>query len=118
MAKNITFDKAQYDKLIADLVALEDSLKHDATKHGMPIDEEFNPVPGTAAWVLADLQTKGKALGASVKKLDGTIADQLDNFITALKNARSIFDETNDLAQFSITDFLSEYPDLGSGGKA
>ena len=113
MAKNITFDKTQYDKLIADLVALEDSLKHDATKHGMPIDEDFSPVPGSAGWVLADLQTKGKALGASVKKQDLSIQEELDNFITALKNARSIFDETNDLANFSITTFLSEYPELG-----
>lgn len=116
MGKNITFDKARYDQLITDLVALEYSLVHEATNRGLPIDDEFNPVPGTAAWVLADLQGKSKALGASVEKQSDAIEQQLENFTAALRNARTIFEETNDLASYSITEFLSEYPELGASG--
>lgn len=115
MPKNITFDKARYDALIRDLIELERSLVHEARRKGLPLDTDFNPVPGTPGWILSDLNTRSKELANAIDKNGDALEVQLETFTAALQNARTVFEETNDLANYSVTKFLADYPELGAG---
>ncbi|WP_447002026.1 hypothetical protein ACRAKI_19995 [Saccharothrix isguenensis] len=120
MTDKITFDEAMYDKLIAVLDELEQGLLHKATSSGpVPLNSDFTVVPGSPEWKPAlDLLNKGKEFGGSVEEKTESLRQALVKFRNALKAAKGVFKDTDDLADYDISSFIAEYPDfqLGSIG--
>ncbi|WP_026422141.1 hypothetical protein [Actinokineospora inagensis] len=115
---DITFDENRYDQLIDVLNQLEDLLLHQATDSATnPLNADFSTQPGTQKWQAAqDLVTKGKHFGGTIDQQNESIRQAIVKFRNALVAAKGVFKETDDLAQYDISRFVAEYPDLNTAG--
>ncbi|TQS40623.1 hypothetical protein [Cryptosporangium phraense] len=111
--KQLAFKAGDYDKLIKYYDDYSDAivrdLMHDST-NGPRLDESLVFKPGSTGWDLAQsATTKVKALAtgfnAQYKKLEAQYGD----FAVKLTGARDVFDETDDLANYSAQEFIQGY---------
>lgn len=111
--KELAFKAADYDRLIKfyddTSDAIVKNLMHDST-NGPRLDDSVVFKPGSASWDLAQsATTKVKALAtgfnAQYKKLEAQYGD----FAIRLTGARDVFDDTDDLANYSAQDFITGY---------
>ncbi|GAA3677717.1 hypothetical protein GCM10022267_75680 [Lentzea roselyniae] len=118
MPSNITFDEEKYNQLIKVMDDIEASLLRKATTVGPDVlDSEFALQPGSQQWQAAQtLVAKGKEFGGSVEQQQEQLRQDIVKFRNALEAAKSVFKETDDLAQYDVARFVSEYPDFNTGG--
>jgi len=111
--KEVAFKAADYDRLIKFYDDTSDSvvtlLMHDSP-NGPRLDDSVVFKPGSASWDLAQsATTKVKALAtgfnAQYKKLEAQYGD----FAIRLTGARDVFDDTDNLANYSAQDFITRY---------
>jgi hypothetical protein len=111
--KQVAFKAADYDKLIKFYDDASDAIIRDLMKdstNGPRLDDSVVFKPGSATWDLAQsATTKIKALAtgfnAQYKKLEAQYGD----FAIKLTGARDVFDDTDDLANYSAQDFVTRY---------
>jgi hypothetical protein len=117
---NVKFDEGQYLKLVAALDEIERTLKTEATfTDAVDLDAELPLQPNGQTWEQAvTLNERGKAFGGSVEAENDKLRTALQTFVDALEEAKEVFKETDDLAAYSSTAFVGEYPGIGSGGGA
>ncbi|OLR93343.1 hypothetical protein [Actinokineospora bangkokensis] len=118
MGTNITFDETKYNQLIKVMDDLEYSLLHNATTSDTVwLDDSFTLQPGKQHWQPAvDLVTKGQKFGASVAAQNETLRQAIVKFRNALVEAKSVFKDHSDLANYEIGKFVAEFPDFNAGG--
>lgn len=113
---NLKFDEGAYNQLLGVIHSVKIALQEKAARTGgMTIDADWKIVrPYGDDWPPGkDLYDWGHAFGESVEKENGNLRNKLDMFETALVSAKGVFKDTDDLAAYSASVFMSEYPDFG-----
>ncbi|MBB5152471.1 hypothetical protein [Saccharopolyspora phatthalungensis] len=116
------FDRGQYEKLIKAIDSVDHSLSQQFLKPGVDIRLDgtlgSRMHVGDQAWsAVTDFINSAKEFGSSVDKVNRQYSNDWRGFIDALNKAKDVFEETNDLANFSADKFVNEYPDIaGSAG--
>ncbi|GAB3451613.1 hypothetical protein [Actinophytocola sediminis] len=115
---NLTFDEASYKKLISEMDGIELSLIDDAVStNDAVITEKWLALPANQTWEPAiDVNTWTAAFGAKVVSFNENLRATFSTFTVGLTAAMEIFDETDDLALYPFSGFVSQYPDLNIGG--
>jgi hypothetical protein len=122
--KVTAFDRGQYDNLIAWVDSVDEDLNKNLAKPkaGVRLDATLGSgiFPGSANWPPAALLvTNGKAFGTSVAARYADLSKDWEQFVTALRNARDVFENTNDLVNYDASKFVNEFPGViqpGSSG--
>jgi hypothetical protein len=119
--KITAFDKNQYDKLIKYVESVDVDLNTNLEKpsSGVRLDGSLGSgfFPGSQQWpVAAAFINQGKQFGGSVKTQYDTLSGGWEQFVTALTNARNVFDDTNDLTKYSAATFTTDFPDVSGSG--
>jgi hypothetical protein len=121
--KITAFDKDQYDKLIKFVDGVDQELNQNIRKPsaGVRLDATLGSgiFPGSGNWGPAKaLYDKGIAFGTSVADLYKQLDQDWEAYVTALKDARDVFEDTGNLATYGATEFADENPGLigGSAG--
>lgn len=116
----LTFDKNRYRQLTDTMNLMTLGLIWDATSTpDMQLDSEFLVQPPNQKWQPAmDVNRWSKDLGQSVFTQNDKLDKRMQVFTNALVAAADVFSDTDDLANYDITLFVSQYPDLGSGAAA
>jgi len=117
------FDRAQFEKLISAVDSIDHSLSEQFLKPGADIrlDETLgNRVHiGNSAWTaVADFTAAATRFGTSVHQRNQELSTDWRAFIAALNEAKDVFEQAGDLASYSASTFLADYPDVlgGQGG--
>jgi len=113
-----SFDRSQYDRLIRTIDGIDNSLSEQFLKPGVDIhlDETLGSriKIGNSAWtVVSDFTAAAGKFGTSIDQQNEGFSDDWRDFIAALNEAKDVFEDTNNLANYSAKDFLEDYPDLG-----
>jgi hypothetical protein len=124
--KVTAFDRGQYDNLINWVDGVDQDLNKNINgpKAGVRIDETLGSgiQPGASNWTpAANLINNAKNFGKSWVDQSGTLSKDWEQFVTALRGARDVFENTNDLTNYSATAFLTDFPDVAgpnNGGPA
>jgi hypothetical protein len=111
------FDKDRYNSLIryvdyVEGVELNQNLNRPGT--GVRLDGNLGSgiFPGSSKWPVAGaLVEQGKAFGTSVQAQYTKLSDGWEQYVAALKNARDVFEQTNDLNTLSASKFATDFPD-------
>jgi hypothetical protein len=122
--KVTAFDRGQYDNLIAYVDGVDQDLNTNLAKPkpGVRLDATLGSgiFPGSGNWPPASLLVNaGKAFGTSVAARYADLSKDWEQFITALKGARDVFENTNDLVNYDASKFVTEFPGViqpGSSG--
>ncbi|MFD2420775.1 hypothetical protein [Amycolatopsis pigmentata] len=115
---NLTFDEGQYRKLTGVVNDMDDSLtKNAASTPTMALDVDLTVHAGNSNWGPAgDVAAWTKNFGQSVAGVNEKMRVALSLMGNALTLATMVFKDTNDLAQMDFTTFVTEFPDLNTGG--
>jgi hypothetical protein len=115
---NLTFDEAGYKKLISEMDGIELSLIDEATTTSdMTIGEQWSVLPTGQTWEpAADVNAWSMGFGAKIVTFNENLRMALSTFTVGLTAAMDVFDETDDLALYSFSSFVTTYPDLNIGG--
>ncbi|HVQ90905.1 MAG TPA: hypothetical protein VMU51_07690 [Mycobacteriales bacterium] len=122
--KITAFDRGQYDNLTNWVDGVDQDLTKNINKPkaGVRIDATLGSgiFPGSSGWTpAANLIANAKAFGQSWVEQSGALSKDWEQFVPALRAARDVFENTNDLANYSATAFLNDFPDVagpGTGG--
>jgi len=122
--KVTAFDRGQYDNLIAYVDGVDHDLNTNLAKPkaGVRLDGTLGSgiFPGSGSWPPAALlYNNAKAFGGSVAARYTDLSKDWEQFITALKGARDVFENTNDLVNYDASKFVTEFPGViqpGSSG--
>jgi hypothetical protein len=115
--KVTAFDRAQYDNLISwiDSVDRDLNTRLNKPRPGVRLDETLGSGihPGSSRWTPAvNLVAKAKVFGKSAADRYAELSKDWEQFVLALRNARDVFESTNDLGKYGATKFLNDYPDV------
>ncbi|GAA0239563.1 hypothetical protein [Cryptosporangium japonicum] len=109
----VAFKAADYDALIkfydntSDAVVKD--LMHDQT-NSPRLDDSIVFKPGSSSWDLAQsATTKLKALATGFNAQYKTLESRYGDFAVQLTGARDVFDDTDNLANYSAQDFVTNY---------
>ncbi len=113
--KVTAFDRGQYDNLTNWVDGVDQDLNKNINrpKSGVRIDETLGSgiLPGNTSWTPAkNLVTNATAFGKSWIEQSGALSKDWEQFVTALRGARDVFENTNDLTNYNATTFLNDYP--------
>ena len=119
--KITAFDRGQYDNLINWVDGVDQDLTKNINKPkaGVRIDATLGSgiFPGSSGWTpAANLVANAKAFGQSWVEQSGAISKDWEQFVPALRGARDVFENTNDLTNYSATTFLNDFPDVAGSG--
>ncbi len=109
------FDKGRYEMLIASLAGNENTLSQRIMIQSDTAVDFRDPqfLPGSNNWHPASyLATQVKALSTSVFDRLGEVDTELTTFVDALKEAKKVFEDTDDLANYSATKFAEKFPNF------
>jgi hypothetical protein len=117
------FDRAEYDKLIDYIVSVDRDLNTNLAKPrpGVRLDDTLGGGihPGSLAWSPAKgLNDSAVAFGRSVKERYRDLSKDWEQYITALRNARDVFESTGNLSTYSASKFVTDFPDVSPGAKS
>jgi hypothetical protein len=117
--KIFKFDKGQYERLISFLTSDETTLSQQVMIQPNSEVDFTDPrfLPGSTNWhPAAHLAEKAKALSTSIFDRLGEVDTEYTNFADALAEAKKVFEDTDDLAHYSATQFTEKFPDVAGGG--
>lgn len=119
--KQVTFDSGQYDKLVKEVVAKEEALftQFLAPSGGVRLAPDLDSMVkiGSTEWPkVAAVTGQLKALGESAQKMNDGMSQDWQSFTDAAVEAKKVFEDTDDLAQYESSKFTSEFPDLKPQG--
>ena len=111
----IAFDTTAYDQLIKALTGLITDLQSATDAGAMPLSGDVLLQPDGQTWAPAsDLVAAGRSFfGRKFVAVDQGLLPMLTNLRDGLVQARSIFQDTEDLATISRADFMQQFPELG-----
>ncbi|MFD0490273.1 hypothetical protein ACFQ0O_28195 [Saccharopolyspora spinosporotrichia] len=112
------FDRSQYERLIKAVDSVDHSLSQQFLKPGTDIrlDESLGSRlhVGSDSWsAVTDFINAANKFGTSVDTINEKFSDDWRGFIKALNAAKDVFDDTNNLANYSAQKFLNDYPEIG-----
>ncbi|GAA0556121.1 hypothetical protein GCM10009533_62390 [Saccharopolyspora spinosporotrichia] len=115
------FDRSQYERLIKAVDSVDHSLSQQFLKPGTDIrlDESLGSRlhVGSDSWsAVTDFINAANKFGTSVDTINEKFSDDWRGFIKALNAAKDVFDDTNNLANYSAQKFLNDYPEIGGEG--
>jgi hypothetical protein len=126
--KITAFDKDHYDKVVTFVDSVDQDLNKNLRKpsSGVRLDASLGSgiAPGSPSWPPAKrLIDQGVAFGASVAAEYDDLSKSWEAYVVALKNAREVFESTDNLATYGASKFATDYPDVtattnnsGAGG--
>jgi hypothetical protein len=117
--KIVKFDKGQYERLIGFLTSGETTLSQQVMIQPNTEVDFTDPrfLPGSANWhPAAHLAEKVKALSTSVFDRLSEVDTEYTNFADTLAEAKKVFEDTDDLANYSAAQFTEKFPDVAGGG--
>lgn len=109
------FDKGKYEMLIGFLTGSENTLSTQIMIQPNTDVDFRDPrfLPGSNNWHPASyLAAQVKALSTSVFDRLGEVDTELTSFVDVLKEAKKVFEDTDDLADYSATKFAEKFPDF------
>ena len=117
---NVTaFDKAHYDQLNNYLASVDDNINTSPSALGPSVDLKLDPTlstmfkPGSQNWDVAkNLVAKAGSFGNSAHTRYTTVEQDVRTFVSALKGAEGVFEDTGDLATYDAGKFEGDYPDV------
>ncbi|MEU6267775.1 hypothetical protein [Saccharopolyspora shandongensis] len=115
---NLRFNKDDWLKLLGALHDVENGLIDYAaiSKYG-ELNGTFRAQPRDTQWEPAkDLNARASKFGGSVETVNEALRQRLSTVVNAMRWAIEVFENTDDLANYSLNDFVTEFPDLNSGG--
>ncbi|SDZ56316.1 hypothetical protein SAMN05216215_11017, partial [Saccharopolyspora shandongensis] len=115
---NLRFNKDDWLKLLGALHDVENGLIDYATisRYG-ELNGTFRAQPRDTRWEPAkDLNARASGFGGSVETVNEALRQRLSTVVNAMRWAIEVFENTDDLANYSLNDFVTEFPDLNSGG--
>ncbi|WP_165968460.1 hypothetical protein [Saccharopolyspora elongata] len=115
---NLRFNKDDWLKLLGALHDVENGLIDYATfsRYG-ELNGTFTAQPRDTQWGPAkDLNARASKFGGSVETVNEALRQRLSTVVNAMRWAIEVFENTDDLANYSLNDFVTEFPDLNSGG--
>jgi hypothetical protein len=120
--KITAFDKRQYDNLTSWLDSVDQDLNTNLAKPkpGVRLDSTLGGgiYPGSANWTpAATLSVNAKAFGGSVAERYAELSKDWEQFVTALRDARDLFEKTNDLTHYDASKFVTEHPEVSPSVK-
>lgn len=116
------FDSGQYEKLIKNVDTHEDELRKQflGASAGIRLAADLGERvhAGNPEWpAIQSLNESLGALGKSAETMNEKTSKDWRKFTEALNDAKRVFEDTDDLASYSATEFVQDYPDL-SGQQA
>lgn len=117
----VTFDSAQYDKLIKMVDGKEKELydKFLAASSSVRLAPDMGTMVkiGSTTWPKLDAVIKKlEKLGTDAEARNKGMSDDWQSFVEEAADARKVFEDTDDLAKYEASKFTSEYPDMGPQG--
>lgn len=115
---NLTFDENQYKQLTNTVNDTELSLRKEAAQTPtMALDIDLTLKIGNTVWPPAGhVAGWTKHFGESVAGVNEKMRTTLHVFGAALNLATMVFKDTDNLANMDFTTFVTEFPDLNTGG--
>src|SRR5260370_34040247 len=115
--KVTAFDRAQYDNLISWVDSVDQDLNTalDQPGPGVRLDETLGSGihPGSTKWTPAvNLTTKATAFGKSAAERYAELSKGWEQYVLALRDARDVFESTNDLTTYDARTFVNDHPDV------
>jgi hypothetical protein len=117
-----SFDKERYNQLITYLNSVDENINKDPGALGPASDLKLDASlgtrlkPGSSTWDVAkNFAAQAGTFGNSAHTRYTDVEKEVRTFVSALKNAVDVFDETGDLANYDASKFRREYPDVGGG---
>src|SRR6266568_3432124 len=115
--KVTAFDRAQYDNLISWIDSVDRDLNTGLNKPrpGVRLDETLGSgiYPGSSKWTpAANFTAKAKVFGKSATDRYAELSKDWEQFVLTLRDARDVFESTNDLSKYSARTFLNAHPDV------
>ncbi|MBT0770187.1 hypothetical protein KIH74_14700 [Kineosporia sp. J2-2] len=117
--RNFQFSKAEYDALMAYLSDVDEVLNTTPQLLGPSVDLKLDANlatairPGSQSWTIAkQFATQAGVFGASAQQQYTLTETEVRAFLTALKNASDIFQDTDNLATYEASKFSQNYPDV------
>jgi len=115
--KVTAFDKGQYDNLIAWVDGVDQDLNKNLNKprSGVRLDESLGGgiSPGSPDWNVAQrFVSKATEFGKSWVERSAELDKDWEGYIAALRRARDVFEDTDDLSKYKAAKFLNDYPDM------
>ncbi|WP_261567483.1 hypothetical protein [Frankia gtarii] len=105
MSAVIGFDSTKYDQLIAQVGKILQDFT-DGAAGPLPLNGDLQLQPAGQSWQpAADLVAAGKARFGEMGKRNDDLSGSLTDLQAALVQARSIFNDTEDLAAVSVEEF-------------
>jgi hypothetical protein len=118
----LTFDEGKCRRLIGVMDGMELGLTQDAVRtDNMILNESWTVMPANEAWRPAnDVAGWTSNFATSVVDRNENLRMALSTFTTAMRAATEVFTDTADkavdLTTVSFTTFVTQYPDLNTGG--
>ncbi|MEV0702534.1 hypothetical protein AB0I53_32080, partial [Saccharopolyspora sp. NPDC050389] len=115
---NLRFNKDDWLKLLGALHDVENGLIDYATtsRYG-ELNGTFKAQPRDTQWEPAkDLNARASKFGGSIETANEALRQRLSTVVNAMRWAIEVFENTDDLANYSLNEFVTEFPDLNSGG--
>jgi hypothetical protein len=117
--KVTAFDKGQYDNLIAWVDGVDQDLNKNLNKprSGVRLDESLGGgiSAGSQDWSVAQrFVSKATDFGKSWVERSAELDKDWEGYIAALRRARDVFEDTDDLSKYNAAKFLNDYPDMSS----
>ncbi|QWF82756.1 hypothetical protein [Amycolatopsis sp. CA-230715] len=115
---HLRFNKDDWNKLMSAFNTLNISLVDDATtnKEDGILGADFQVQPKSDWQPATKLNTWATGFGNSVVKVNDELHTRVDKFVSAMSWATEVFEKTDDLANYGLNEFVTEFPDLNSGG--
>ncbi|MFY1632212.1 hypothetical protein ACN27F_02820 [Solwaraspora sp. WMMB335] len=113
----IKFDEATFDNLIRFMTDCKDQLDTEflRPRSGCMLDSSLGTYlrPGSSEWpVVTTITEGGSGFGGSVRQRLEALSTEWEEFITALRDAKTVFKDSDDLATMSAREFLEQHPEL------
>ena len=112
--QQIAFDTDEYDQLIRALTSLIGSLETVTDAGPLPLNSSVLLQPDGQTWQsAAALVAAGRSFfGLTFDSVDAGLLPQLTQLRDGLVQARSIFQDTEDLVTVSRADFMQQFPEF------
>ncbi|MGW5649687.1 hypothetical protein ACWEV3_25145 [Saccharopolyspora sp. NPDC003752] len=121
--KQVKFDSGQYNNLLKDVDGQEEELNKKFLKasSGVRLASDFGGRVkiGSPSWsAIETFNGKMNSFGESTEKMNNGLSKEWRSFTKALNEAKKVFEDTDDLAQYEASKFTAEYPDLAPKDKS
>lgn len=110
----VAFKKDDYDRLIKYYNDAHDGVKNELERDHDSVTPRLEEgvifKPGSGSWDLAaSASSRVKSLATAFSNQYTGLGKRYTDFAKQLKGARDVFDDTDDLAQMSAQDFVTNY---------